>query len=242
MTTCKALQPAKRRGSLDVTPAPLVGLLREGVNVVVVGVALFLALVMRAFALIPALLLLDVLALACFLCIPSRRENTVRRLRHRRRAMISPQLRCNDRLQWVELEETVKTTRPSLAPRRCYELEQLLDLYVDVGVHAARWESQIERFGRLPAGKTADPIASLVQARGERRTHAQQALESLTAQLSTLSTLILLGCEDAVAARVRTIAGDLGAHVEEARRSAQSAIEASEEVDRGWDALQPVEA
>lgn len=221
---------------------PLFGLLLARVNLVVLSSVAVLALLMHLFPVIPALCVLDVIGAAAYLSIPSRRAETVRRLRHKHRGEIASKMRCTDREHWLELEKTVEATRPSLPRPRSRELEQLLDLFVDVGVNAARWESQIEHFGRPPAAPSVDGLAPLVRARDQRRTRATRALESLTGHLSTLSTLILLGCEDAVAARASASVGDIGAHVEEARRAAQLAIEATEEVDAAWPQLLPQKA
>jgi hypothetical protein len=220
---------------------PLLCVLADRANLAVVAMAVGFALLLQAFVVVPLLLLVDLLGIAGYLAAPSRRADVLRRMRHKRRAAASMRLRCADRLHWIELEETVRSTGGSLPASRRHELEQLLDLYVEVGLHAARWESQIERFGRLPAAP-AEPLAPLVVARSERRTRANRALETLTTQLATVSTLVQLGCEDAIASRVWTAAGDVGAQVEEARRSAQLAIEASEEVNAGWNQLAPLKA
>jgi len=221
----------------DFAARPLFALLLERTNLLIVGMGMAFVLLTRSFAVLPLLLLLDVVAAAGYLLVPSRRAAVLRRFRHKRREAAAARLRCTDRLHWIELEDAVRATRLSLPEPRIAELERLLELYVEVGAHAARWELQIERFGRLPTTTPPGPIGALTLARGERRASAARALESLTTQLATVSTLIQLGCEEAVAARVAAAAGHIGAHVDEARRAAQLAIEAGDEVNAVWDPI-----
>lgn len=225
-----------RQRAFDRPTRPLVSVLFDPVNTVVVAFTVGFVLLLHALVVATAIVVLDVVVVAGYLAVPSRRAAVIDRIRRKRRVNHAVNMRAGDRVQWMELEETVAATRPSLAAAQVREIERLLDLFVDVGLHAARWEGQIERFGRLPAA--GDDAPPLLVARGDRRTRAGKAVESLSAQLATISTLVQLTCEDAVAARALTVVDELAVHVDEARRSAQLAIEASDEMVAGSADLQ----
>ncbi len=236
-----ALMP-RQRASLRLGARPLFVMLFDPANLIVMAFTVGFVLLLQAFLMVAVLLGADLLAAACWLASPRRRAAVIDRIRRKHRVAQAAKLRCNDRVQWMELEDTVKATRKSLPSSRGEELERLLDLYIDVGMHAARCEAEIERFGRVAAKPANDDVAALVAARNRRRTRATEALDRLGVQLTTVSTLIQLGCEDAVATRAVTAAGDLAAYVEEARRAAQLAVEASDEVYSTWDQLASVKA
>jgi alkylhydroperoxidase/carboxymuconolactone decarboxylase family protein YurZ len=201
---------------------PLVAAALDPLNAVVV-VCGILILVLCQYALFaPLLVLADALAVGVYVAIPSRRALVLREARRKRRITQSQKLRSVDRAHYVELEETVRSAEPALSPRVRHETERLLDMFVDGGIQAARYEAVIERFARLPA-ETPD-LATLVEARRRRRAAAARALESLTQQLTTISSLIQLGCEDAIATRAQAVAASCGAELDDAGTVAQLAL------------------
>ncbi|HWE28620.1 MAG TPA: hypothetical protein VHB97_11490 [Polyangia bacterium] len=227
---------------LQLAERPVIAVLLHPAHTLLGALVLLILLVSRAFLLMPALLLIDLAAVVGYLASPARRRAVVGRIARRRRVTAAARLRGKERDHGHELEELVTTTRASLPPARAAELERLLGLYVDVGVELAGWDAQLDRFARVPATPPPTPLKSLVLARSERRARMTQAVDALTTQLMTISTLIQLGCEDAVAARAATAAGTLATHVDEARRSAQLAVDAADEVYTAWDEQAPLKA
>jgi len=200
---------------------PFVAAALDPFNLAVVVCGILLVLLLRYASLAPLIALADALAIGAYLAIPSRRALVVGEARRRRRRTQSESLRPVDRAHHQELEDAIRCAETLLTARARADAERLLDMFVEVGLQASYYEARVERFGRLPA--ETPPIAMLVDARRRRRVAAARALEGLIAQLATISSLIQLGCEDAIATRAEAISIASGAEVDDASAVAQLA-------------------
>lgn len=208
-------------------PRPLFAVLLNPVHLVLAGLLIAVALVNHAFLAVPAIVLVDLVLVGVVLAGPARRRGIVRHMRREQRARSSKRLRASDQARWTELEQTVAATGRCLPHSRRDELEQLLDLYIEVGTHTAVWEEQIDQLGQLP--QTLAGPSSLALACEERRSRAKCAAQELSAQLATVALLIQVACEDAVALRASTLAGDISSRVDEVSRAAQLAVAATDD-------------
>jgi hypothetical protein len=225
---CRAIERALAHPRPLCAPRPLPAALLDPMHVALGISALLLLLVFHAIVFAPLLLFVDVVAVAIWLADPSRRTELLRRTRCRRQHKQALQLRGKDREHWVQLQCFVTASRSSLSSSRHEQLEELLDLYVEIGVDAARCEAHIDRLGWLPGSSAAS--APLLSARSQRRQRALLAMATLDEQLATLSTLVQLGCEDGAAACAMLAASSAREQVEELRRSAELAMAATDEL------------
>lgn len=226
------LAPVSVRWRQALLARPAVGVALAPVNVIIASSAAALALLLHVVVVAIFIVAIDIVAIAAYVANPRRRGAFIRQQRRRNRGLCAHPLRDKDARNWRELEQMVVAIDSALSPFSRDELDRLLDLFVEVGCHAARWERHLERLTKLP---TRDDDAPLVAMRTERRARAVHALETFTAQLTTLASLIELACEDAVAQRAWTAAGSTTTQVEEASRTAQLAIAAAEDGYSPWE-------